>query len=53
MERYLFEHSVAPVDFLSRLILRGLYHILQSDSAPVYMLNVIADALGQLKAAVK
>lgn len=51
VERYLFEQGVAPVDFLGRLVLRGLYHVqcMSPENPPSYMLHVIADAVRRLK----
>jgi len=50
VERYLYEHGVAPVDFLGRLVLRGLRHVQETspENPSVYMLNVIADAVQRL-----
>ncbi len=52
VERYLYEHGVAPADFLGRLVLRGLRHVQETAPAnpPVYMLSVIADAVQRLRA---
>ena len=56
VERYLYAHNVAPLDFLPRLVLRGLRHLQESHAsaqnayvAPEYQLNVIAAALKRLK----
>ena len=50
VERYLYEHHVAPVAFLVRLVLRGLRHIQDTNPAdpPHYLLGVITDAVGRL-----
>ncbi|MCB0188595.1 MAG: phosphotransferase, partial [Caldilineaceae bacterium] len=51
VERYLYEHQVAPADFLSRLVLRGLRHVQGTapENPPAYMLHVIADGVQRLK----
>ncbi|MCB0127478.1 MAG: phosphotransferase [Caldilineaceae bacterium] len=51
VERYLFAHGVAPVDFLGRLVLRGLWHVqeMSPENPPSYMLHVIANAVRQLR----
>lgn len=50
VERYLYEHQVAPAAFLVRLILRGLRHVQETDPAapPCYVMQVIGDAVRRL-----
>jgi aminoglycoside phosphotransferase len=50
VERYLYEHQVAPAAFLARLVLRGLRHVQDTSPAdpPHYMMHVITDALRRL-----
>lgn len=54
VERYLYERQIAPVEFLSRLILRGLYHVHKDSTTQpaLYMLNVISDAVQRLKSVI-
>lgn len=51
VERYLYEHNVAPAAFLPRLVLRGLWYIQDSDPLhpPEYMLRVVENAVARLK----
>ena len=51
VERYLYNHNIEPATFLLRLILRGLWHIKDSDldKPPAYMLQVVEDAVTRLK----
>lgn len=51
VERYLYQHKVAPADFLIRLLLRGLRHVQESsvEEPPAYMLGVMADGVRRLK----
>lgn len=53
VERYLYEHDIAPHDFLVRLVLRGLSHLQETDPGkpPRYMQKVIADAVERLASA--
>jgi hypothetical protein len=60
VEKYLYAHNVAPLDFLPRLVLRGLRNLQESAMAaagsqnafvaPEYMLKVLADGVSRLKA---
>ncbi|MEZ4859835.1 MAG: phosphotransferase [Caldilineaceae bacterium] len=51
VERYLYEHQIAPTDFLGRLVLRGLRHVQETspENPPNYMLQVIAGGVQRLK----
>ena len=51
VERYLYDHDVAPVDFWGRLVLRGLHHVqgTSPESPPDYMLHVIVAGVQRLK----
>lgn len=51
VERYVYEHQVAPATFLVRLLLRGLRHIQEADPSdpPRYMVQVAMDTVRRLK----
>lgn len=59
VERYLYAHNVAPIEFLPRLVLRGLRHLQEGAMAAAnpqnpfaelqYMLSVLADGVARLK----
>jgi hypothetical protein len=51
VERYLYEHGLAPAELSVRLVLRGLRHIQDAGPAdpPRFMLRVISDAMLQLR----
>lgn len=53
VERYVYEHQLAPAAFFVRLILRGLHHIQDTDPTkpPHYMIQVVTDAVGRLRQA--
>ncbi|NLG24484.1 MAG: phosphotransferase [Clostridiales bacterium] len=53
VERYLYEHQVAPTEFLARLMLRGLTHVRDCPTArpSAYMLKIVADAAESFRAA--
>jgi len=50
VERYMYEHQMAPAAFLVRLVLKGLQHIQATDPAnpPHYMVQVITEAMSRL-----
>jgi aminoglycoside phosphotransferase (APT) family kinase protein len=50
VERYLYEHGIAPEAFWVRLVLRGLWHLQGADpgNPPPYMQKVIASAMERL-----
>ncbi len=50
VERYVYEHQVAPAMFLVRLLLRGLHYIQETDPAnpPRYMVQVAMDTMSRL-----
>jgi hypothetical protein len=53
VERYLYEHGVAPEAFWVRLVLRGLSHMQDTSPAdpPGFMVGVVSDAVRQLRQA--